>query len=80
MYVYIRSEPQLYTVGFYKPNGEWEPDSDHATVEAARSQVILLNGGTNCGHVEKTLTRFADIEAHLEELQESISRLEKLHP
>jgi len=28
-YVYIRSEPQLWTVGFYKPDGKWEPESDH---------------------------------------------------
>jgi len=28
-YVYIRSEPGLWTVGFYKPDGTWEPESDH---------------------------------------------------
>ncbi len=29
MYVYLRSEPQLWTVGFYTPNGEWIPESDY---------------------------------------------------
>jgi hypothetical protein len=29
MYVYLRSEPQLWTVGFYAPNGEWVSESDY---------------------------------------------------
>ena len=35
MYVYIKSEPQLWTVGFYQPDGQWQPESDHATSEEA---------------------------------------------
>ncbi len=45
MYVYIRSEPQLWTVGFYKPDGTWEPESDHASSEEAAQRVAWLNGG-----------------------------------
>ena len=45
MYVYIKSEPNLYTVGFYKPDGEWEPESDHTSSEAAAKRVAYLNGG-----------------------------------
>ena len=45
MYVYIRSEPNLFTVGFYAPNGEWNPDSDFGTREEARERVHYLNGG-----------------------------------
>lgn len=45
MYVYIKSEPQLYTVGFYRPDGEWEPESDHPTREEAANRVLYLNGG-----------------------------------
>lgn len=26
-FVYIRSEPQLWTVGFYDPAGKWHPES-----------------------------------------------------
>lgn len=44
-YVYIRSEPQLFTVGFYDPNGNWHPDSDHDDREEARKRVHYLNGG-----------------------------------
>jgi len=44
MWVYIRSEPGLYTVGFYSPNGEWHPDSDHTDLEKAAARVHYLNG------------------------------------
>ncbi len=45
MYVYIRTEPNLWTVGFYKPDGKFEPDSDHASRENAAARVNYLNGG-----------------------------------
>ena len=46
MYVYIRSEPGLWTVGFYTPKGEWVPESDHPSAEAAAERVHWLNGKT----------------------------------
>lgn len=45
MYVYIRSETNLWTVGFYSPDGKWNPESDHATQEKAARRVRWLNGG-----------------------------------
>lgn len=45
MYVYIQSEPNLFTVGFYKPDGKWEPESDHTTADEAARRVHYLNGG-----------------------------------
>lgn len=46
MYVYVKSHgEQLWTVGFYTPSGEWEPESDHATPEKAAERVHYLNGG-----------------------------------
>jgi hypothetical protein len=45
MYVYICSEPGLYTVGFYDPNGAWHTDSDHSSREDASARVHYLNGG-----------------------------------
>lgn len=48
MYVYIQSETgqyALWTVGFYSPDGKWEPESDHATPDAAAERVHYLNGG-----------------------------------
>lgn len=45
MYVYIKSELQLWTVGFYNPNGEWHAESDHDTPAKAAERVHYLNGG-----------------------------------
>jgi hypothetical protein len=45
-YVYVQSEPNLYTVGHTDPvTGRWHPDSDHATREAAAERVRYLHGG-----------------------------------
>lgn len=44
-YVYLKSEPNLYTVGFYNPAGEWVPESDCDTAEEAAARVHYLNGG-----------------------------------
>ena len=44
MYVYIRTEPRLWTVGFYDPEGRWHSESDHDSTEDAANRVAFLNG------------------------------------
>ncbi len=44
-YVYIESEKGLWTVGFYSPDGKWNPESDHDDKGKAAEQVHYLNGG-----------------------------------
>ena len=44
MYVYVQSEPSLWTVGFYDPKGKWVPESDHDNSEDAARRVAWLNG------------------------------------
>ena len=48
-YTYIRSEPGLWTVGTYAPDGAWLPESDHDSREDAAAQVAYLNGGPRPG-------------------------------
>lgn len=45
MWVYMQTEPRLWTVGFYDPAGKWHPDSDHDSQDSAARRVIVLNGG-----------------------------------
>lgn len=52
MYVYLRSEPQLWTVGFYDPSGKWIAESDHDTPDAAAKRVAYLNGCASLPSVE----------------------------
>jgi hypothetical protein len=44
-YVYIQSESELWTVGFYDPSGEWHSESDHSSTRDAAARVAYLNGG-----------------------------------
>lgn len=45
-WVYIRSEPALWTVGFYEPSGDFQSESDHGSPEEAAKRVHWLNGGS----------------------------------
>jgi hypothetical protein len=47
MYVYIQSEPGIWTAGFYNPSGEWTPESDHTSAKVAAQRVHWLNGGND---------------------------------
>ena len=51
-YVYIQTEPRLWTVGFYTPSGKWVPESDWPSPEEAAQRVHYLNGGSNCFHIK----------------------------
>jgi hypothetical protein len=50
MYVYIMSEPNLWTVGFYNPDGQWHAESDWPSAEDAANRVCFLNGGERLGN------------------------------
>lgn len=45
MYVYIKSEPGLWTVGFYTPDIRWVSARDFDDEEKAIDFVHYLNGG-----------------------------------
>jgi hypothetical protein len=44
VYVYIESEPGVFTVGFYTPATTWTPESDHTTQQEAIDRMRYLNG------------------------------------
>lgn len=44
-WLYIKSEPGLWTVGFYTSDNTWVAESDHSTAEDAAKRVHYLNGG-----------------------------------
>ena len=48
MWVYLQTEREgdgLWTVGFYKPDGSWESESDWGSENEAAARVNYLNGG-----------------------------------
>lgn len=44
-WVYLKTESNLWTVGFYTPNGEWQTESDWVSPADAANRVHFLNGG-----------------------------------
>lgn len=46
MYIYLNSEPGLWTVGSYGPEGKWISESDHDSADDAARRVNYLNGAT----------------------------------
>ncbi len=51
MYVYICSEPCLWTVGHYDPAGKWIAESDHDNPDKAAARVAWLNGSAAVNQV-----------------------------
>ena len=45
VWIYRRTEPGLWTVGFYDPHGTWHPTTDHDTADEAAERCHWLNGG-----------------------------------
>lgn len=64
MYVYIRSEENLWTVGFYDPAGKWHSESDYDDRDEAAERVAYLNGAHSA-----LLERIERLEQRVEELE-----------
>jgi hypothetical protein len=46
-YKLTETRMRVYTVGYYDPNGHFQPESDHGTKEEAARRVHYLNGGND---------------------------------
>jgi hypothetical protein len=75
-WVYLKSEPGLWTVGFYDPNGTWHSHGDFDARDSAADEVARLNGGNaprlsrGPDLLDKLLTsqdRIKDLERHISE-------------
>ncbi|MEV0292582.1 hypothetical protein [Nocardia sp. NPDC050710] len=75
-YVYMRTEPQLWTVGFYKPNGEWEPESDHDRKDRAADRVIFLNGRGSDTDVAELIRQHDELREECKELVDQVQCLQ----
>lgn len=45
MWVFQEFDDDCFTVGYFKPNGEWVACSDHKSPEEAAERIHYLNGG-----------------------------------
>jgi hypothetical protein len=72
VWVYMRTEPNLYTVGYYDPSHNWHGDSDHGNVRDAANRVHFLNGGSSTPHQVETNRHLADIAQSLARIARSM--------
>lgn len=70
-WVYIQSEPGLFTVGHYDPAGHWHPDSDHTSQRAAGERCAWLNGSPKPEQAEDL--SLAELAAQAEEVRRHAS-------
>ena len=49
-WVYWKSEPQLWTVGYFEPDGTKYPADDFSSEQEARDECHYLNGGERPVH------------------------------
>jgi hypothetical protein len=73
-YHYVQSEPGLWTVGTGTPGkgGNWEPESDHESREAAAERVRYLNGGYGNSKDAAYITGLENRIRQLEELLKKV--------
>lgn len=64
MYVYLKTEPSLWTVGFYSPDGEWHAESDHSSFPPAAKRVHYLNGGTDRAQRDWQINTYPEDKAY----------------
>jgi len=57
MYVFIKTEPKLWTVGHYDAKGNWFAESDHESPEEASKRVSFLNGNSQSEAIDWKKTR-----------------------
>ncbi len=62
MWIYKQTEPGLFTVGFYAPDGSWNTDSDHGSREEAANRAAFLNGNQAAGKKYYLIVVHDDVE------------------
>lgn len=65
MYVYQQSEKMLWTVGFFRPGGVWEAESDYDNSTEAADRAAYLNGSV----------KLHDLERRIEQLETQMGQI-----
>lgn len=75
-WLYIKTEPRLWTTGFYRPDGTFEPDEDFGDKGLAARRVHWLNGGKNAELTDHTADH-SRLETYIEVILAALSVLLK---
>lgn len=61
-YVYVYSPPDLFSVGFYDPDGSWQTVQDCFDLEDAIDQLCILNGNGSEDRLDKVTRKEVERE------------------
>jgi hypothetical protein len=74
MYVYKRTEPGLFTVGYYDPDGKFYPEMDLPEKDEAAKRVHYLNGGVNPELFGQVISELYAVAANINFLVEDLNQ------
>jgi hypothetical protein len=76
-WVYLRSEPGLWTVGYYDCNDRWQSDSDHDSSDDAAKRCAYLNGhdGATAAERDRLRERVTEYRRRLESYADQVTDL-----
>jgi hypothetical protein len=81
-YVYIQTEPRLWTTGFYNPEGTWYSESDCGDKDDAAARVAWLNGAGTAPdpkHAEAA-RKWHDAVSPLRDIAEEMGNADSMPP
>lgn len=77
VWLYRNTESGLWTVGFFCPNGKWEPESDHDSEVSAANHVHYLNGGPQKTVAQKSSRDWTEmLNMHAGKIQKENAEIE----
>ena len=68
----ILPRKERYEVGYYKPFGSWEVDSEFKLAHEAEERCSYLNGGNHPSVTRTTMADLGDIRATLKRIEAKI--------
>lgn len=77
VWLYRSTESGLWTVGFFCPDGKWEPESDHDNEVSAANRVHYLNGGPQKTVAQKSSRDWTEmLNIHAGKIQKENAEIE----
>lgn len=72
MYVYRRTSGEIFTVGYFSPNGQFCHENDYSSMQEAAARVNYLNGGADVMLISRI---FDDLGYVLLDIHATLKRL-----
>ncbi len=78
-WIYIKSESDQWTVGFYGPQDRFYRDSDHECREEAAKRCAYLNGEYWADDLRQAMFDIQTLEKRIADLQRTVNEMRSHH-